>query len=84
MTRLTFGVSASSFAANMAVKRNAVELENEYRKQLEPSLSHSMWTMELSEQKQSKKLESSRANCKNCSTREDLNCGNGRPVITAS
>ena len=30
MTRLTFGVSASSFVANMAVKRNAVELENEY------------------------------------------------------
>ena len=30
MTRLTFGVSASPFAANMAVKRNAVELENQY------------------------------------------------------
>ena len=30
MTRLTFGVSASPFAANMAVKRNAVELEKEY------------------------------------------------------
>ena len=30
MTRLTFGVSASSFAANMAVKRNAVELKSEY------------------------------------------------------
>ena len=30
MTRLTFGVSASSFTANMAVKRNAFELENEY------------------------------------------------------
>ena len=27
---MTFGESASSFAANMAVKRNAVELENEY------------------------------------------------------
>ena len=30
MTRLTFRVSASSFAANMAVKRNVVELEDEY------------------------------------------------------
>ena len=30
MTRLTFGVSASSFVANMAVKRNAVELRNEH------------------------------------------------------
>ena len=30
LTRLTFGVSASSFAANMAVKSNAVELENKY------------------------------------------------------
>ena len=29
LTRLTFGVSESSFAANMAVKRNAVVLENE-------------------------------------------------------
>ena len=30
MTRLTFGVSASPFAANMAVKRNAIDLEKEY------------------------------------------------------
>ena len=30
MTRLTFGVLASSFTANMAVKLNVVELENEY------------------------------------------------------
>ena len=28
MTRLTFGVSASSFAANMAVKQNAIEYQN--------------------------------------------------------
>ena len=30
MTRLTFGVSASSFAANMAVKRNAMDLCHKY------------------------------------------------------
>ena len=30
MTRATFGVSASCFAANMAVKRNAVELTGKY------------------------------------------------------
>ena len=30
MTRATFGVSASCFAANMAVKRNAVELADKY------------------------------------------------------
>ena len=30
MTRLTFGVSASSFAANMAVKQNALDLIHEY------------------------------------------------------
>ncbi len=30
MTRMTFGVSASSFAANMAVKQNAVDLAHEY------------------------------------------------------
>ena len=30
MTRLTFGVSASSFAANMAVKQNALDLVHEY------------------------------------------------------
>ena len=30
MTRATFGVSASCFAANMAVKQNAIELANKY------------------------------------------------------
>ena len=30
MTRLTFGVSASSFAANMAVKQNAIDLCHKY------------------------------------------------------
>ena len=30
MTRVTFGVSASSFAANMSIKRNATDLANEY------------------------------------------------------
>lgn len=30
MTRLTFGVSASSFAANMAVRQNAMDLYEEY------------------------------------------------------
>ena len=30
MMRLTFGVSASSFAANMAVKQNALDLIHEY------------------------------------------------------
>ena len=30
MTRLTFGVSASSFAANMAVKQNAIDHSHEY------------------------------------------------------
>ena len=30
MTRVTFGVSASSFAANMSIKQNAIDLANEY------------------------------------------------------
>ncbi len=30
MTRVTFGVSASSFAANMAVKQNASDLSQDY------------------------------------------------------
>ena len=30
MTRVTFGVSASSFAANMAVKQNALDHAMEY------------------------------------------------------
>ncbi len=30
MTRVTFGVSASSFAANMSVKQNALDFEMEY------------------------------------------------------
>ena len=30
MTRLTFGVSASLFALNMAVRRNAKDLQAEY------------------------------------------------------
>ena len=30
MTRVTFGVSASCFAANMAVKQNAIELTHRY------------------------------------------------------
>ncbi len=30
MTRVTFGVSASSFAANMSIKQNAIELADEY------------------------------------------------------
>ena len=30
MTRLTFGISASSFAANMAIKQNAIDLAHEY------------------------------------------------------
>ena len=32
MTRVTFGVSASSFAANMSVKRNAMDHALEYPK----------------------------------------------------
>ena len=32
MTRVTFGVSASSFAANIAVKQNALDLALEYPK----------------------------------------------------
>ena len=35
MTRLTFGVSASSFAANMAVKQNAIEHRNVYARAAE-------------------------------------------------
>jgi len=30
MTRITFGVSASSFAANMAVKQNAIDYSHEF------------------------------------------------------
>ena len=30
MTRLTFGISASSFAANMAIKQNAINVVHEY------------------------------------------------------
>ncbi len=30
MTRITFGVSASSFAANMSVKQNAIDYATEY------------------------------------------------------
>ena len=30
MTRITFGVSASSFAANMAIKQNAIDHVHEY------------------------------------------------------
>ena len=30
MTRLTFGISASSFAANMAIKQNAINIAHEY------------------------------------------------------
>ena len=30
MTRVTFGVAASSFAANMAVKQNALDFSHEY------------------------------------------------------
>ena len=30
MTRVTFGVSASSFAANMSVKQNAADLAHKY------------------------------------------------------
>ena len=30
MKRVTFGVSASSFAANMAIKQNAIDLVHEY------------------------------------------------------
>jgi len=30
MTRVTFGVSASSFAANMAVKQNALDFATEF------------------------------------------------------
>ena len=35
MTRVTFGVSASSFAANMSVKQNALELSLKYPKAAE-------------------------------------------------
>ena len=30
MTRVTFGVSASSFAANMSIKQNAIDFKEEY------------------------------------------------------
>ncbi len=30
MTRITFGVSASSFATNMSVKQNSLDFETEY------------------------------------------------------
>ena len=42
-TRLTFGVSALSFAANMAVIRNAIKLASRTFLLLVWSRSHSMW-----------------------------------------
>ena len=39
MTRLTFGVSASSFAANMAMKQNALNHQDEYPKAVKLKLS---------------------------------------------
>ena len=45
MTRLTFGVSASSFAANMSVKQNALDHAHETLWQLRPWRNRSTWTM---------------------------------------
>ena len=81
---MTFGVLASSFAANMAVKLNEVELENEYPQAAKAIIESFYVDDGLVGAEQSKKLESSRANCKNCSTREDLYCGTGKLVMTAS
>ena len=38
MTRLTFGVSASPFAANMALKQNALDFQQEYPRAAQPAL----------------------------------------------
>ena len=38
MTRLTFGVSASSFAANMALRRNVLDYQQEYPQAAEVAL----------------------------------------------
>ena len=45
MKRVTFGVSASSLAANMAVKQNAEELVDSFLLQLKQYKVHFMWTM---------------------------------------
>ena len=45
MTRITFGVSASSFIANMCVKQNASDHALEYYLQLNQWKTHSMWMM---------------------------------------
>ena len=37
MTRVTFGVSASSFIANMCVKQNAIDFGSQYLKQVKTS-----------------------------------------------
>ena len=45
MKRVTFRVSASSFAANMAVKQNAEELVDSFLSQLKQYKVHFMWTI---------------------------------------
>ena len=80
---MTLGVSESSFVANMAVRRNAVELENECPQAGKAVVVSLYVDDELVGGEKSKKFESSRTNCKNCLTREDLYCRNGKPVMIA-
>ena len=78
MTRVTFGVSASSFAANMAVQQNALNLAMEYP-QAAKIVAVFMWMMLLQELTQSKKPLSCRNDCSRC-TCEVSFCANGTLV----
>ena len=67
MTRITFRVSASSFAANMAVKQNAIDHAMEY-----PLAAKSMLMMDSQELILFKKLLSFNGNSRTYSLQEDF------------
>ena len=78
MTHVTFGVSASSFAANMAVQQNALDLAIEYPRAAK--IVADMWMMVLLELTRSKKLLSCKSNCSHCFCEEVSFCANGIQV----
>ena len=74
MTRVTFGVSASSFAANMAVKKNAIDFAHEY---LLAAEADSMSMMALLVLTILKPQLSCKDNCRTSSLVEDSYSGSG-------
>ena len=80
MTRITFGVSASSFFANMCVKQNALGFSLQYPQAVSAVENFSILMMASQELTQSKRPFYYTSNSRSSSLKEDSCCESGIPV----